>query len=41
LRFFILKIQDILRMHWLALIQNTHSQVEEALTWANVDIKQG
>ncbi|CAK5095088.1 unnamed protein product [Meloidogyne enterolobii] len=29
------------RMHWLALIQNTHSQVEEALTWANVDIKQG
>lgn len=28
------------RMHWLALIQNTHSQVEEALTWANVDIKQ-
>ena len=26
-------------MHWLALIQNTHSQVEEILTWAKVDIK--
>lgn len=27
------------RMHWLALIQNTHSQVEEALTWGKVDSK--
>jgi small G protein signaling modulator 3 len=26
-------------MQWLALVQNTHSQVEDLLTWSKVDIK--
>lgn len=26
-------------MRWLAMVQGTHSQVEEELTWAKVDVQ--